>query len=161
MGRSMNTEGLEIIAAWHLFGNYNRCTMGSYKTYTVRSFDLTFVTREVQLDWSFRGLKGCDRTDRQTDVEQWAPLPLQLFYVRAERMTWTTRVTPGGVNPLPVQFKSLLPGQDGCVFFRGQLNTRTCHYVLRREVRQVAFQITTLRPAKGLQGVCDWNLSEL
>jgi hypothetical protein len=33
-------------------------------------------------------------------------------------------------NPLPVQFKSLLPGQEGCVFFSGHLNTRTCHYVL-------------------------------
>jgi hypothetical protein len=28
-------------------------------------------------------------------------------------------------NPLPVQFKSLLPGQKGCVFFRGHLNLRT------------------------------------
>jgi hypothetical protein len=36
------------------------------------------------------------------------------------------------VNPLPVQFKSLLPGQEGCVFFRGDLNTHTCHYVLLR-----------------------------
>ena len=25
------------------------------------------------------------------------------------------------VNPLPVQFKSLLPGQEGCVFFSGHL----------------------------------------
>jgi hypothetical protein len=24
----------------------------------------------------------------------------------------------GSVNPLPVQFKSLLPGQEGCVFFQ-------------------------------------------
>jgi hypothetical protein len=35
-------------------------------------------------------------------------------------------------NPSPVQFKSLLPGQEGCVFFSGHLNTRTCHYVLPR-----------------------------
>jgi hypothetical protein len=35
-------------------------------------------------------------------------------------------------NPLPVQFKSLLPGQEGCIFFSGHLNTRTCHYVLLR-----------------------------
>jgi hypothetical protein len=35
-------------------------------------------------------------------------------------------------NPLPVQFKSLLPGQEGCVFFIGHLNTRTCHYVVLR-----------------------------
>jgi hypothetical protein len=33
---------------------------------------------------------------------------------------------------LPVQFKSLLPGQEGCVFFSGHLNTHTCHYVLLR-----------------------------
>jgi hypothetical protein len=36
------------------------------------------------------------------------------------------------LNPLPVQFKSLLPGQEGCVFFSGHLNVRTCHYVLLR-----------------------------
>ena len=28
-------------------------------------------------------------------------------------------------NPLPVQFKSLLHGQKGCVFFSGHLNLRT------------------------------------
>jgi hypothetical protein len=39
---------------------------------------------------------------------------------------------PHQLNPLPVQFKSLLPGQEGCVFFSGHLNTRTCHYVLLR-----------------------------
>jgi hypothetical protein len=31
----------------------------------------------------------------------------------------------GSVNSLPVQFKSLLPGQEGCVFFSGHLNLRT------------------------------------
>jgi hypothetical protein len=39
---------------------------------------------------------------------------------------------PRRFNPLPVQFKSLLPAQEGCVFFSGQLNTCTCHYVLLR-----------------------------
>jgi hypothetical protein len=28
-------------------------------------------------------------------------------------------------NPLPVQFKTLLHGQKGCVFFSGHLNLRT------------------------------------
>jgi len=28
-------------------------------------------------------------------------------------------------NPLPVQFKALLHGQKGCVFFSGHLNFRT------------------------------------
>ena len=28
-------------------------------------------------------------------------------------------------NPLPVQFKALLHGQKGCVFFSGHLNLRT------------------------------------
>jgi hypothetical protein len=37
-------------------------------------------------------------------------------------------------NPLQVQFKSLLPGQEGRVFFSGHLNT---------------LRFTTLRPAKG------------
>jgi hypothetical protein len=36
------------------------------------------------------------------------------------------------LNPLPVQFKSLLPGQEGCVFFSGHLNARTYHHVLLR-----------------------------
>jgi hypothetical protein len=40
------------------------------------------------------------------------------------------------INPLPVQFKSLLPGQEGFIFFSGPLNTRTCHYVLLRSGRQ-------------------------
>ena len=30
-----------------------------------------------------------------------------------------------GFNPLPVQFKALLHGQKGCVFFSGHLNLRT------------------------------------
>ena len=30
-----------------------------------------------------------------------------------------------GLNPLPVQFKALLHGQKGCVFFSGHLNLRT------------------------------------
>ena len=29
------------------------------------------------------------------------------------------------VSPLPVQFKALLHGQKGCVFFSGHLNLRT------------------------------------
>lgn len=59
-----------IIAGWHSSGHYNRCTVCSCRTHTVRRFDLTFVTREFQMDWSFRVLKGCDRTDRQTDRRQ-------------------------------------------------------------------------------------------
>ena len=31
----------------------------------------------------------------------------------------------GLINPLPVQFKALLHGQKGCVFFSGHLNLRT------------------------------------
>jgi hypothetical protein len=47
-------------------------------------------------------------------------------------------------NPLPVQFKSLLPGQEGCVFFSGHLNVRKYRYVLVRLGRQVAFKPSTL-----------------
>ena len=32
---------------------------------------------------------------------------------------------PMKFNPLPVQFKALLHGQKGCVFFSGHLNLRT------------------------------------
>jgi hypothetical protein len=52
------------------------------------------------------------------------PLP----YTAIREMTELAR----SVNPLPVQFKSLLPGQEGCVFFSGHLNTCTCYYVLLR-----------------------------
>jgi hypothetical protein len=48
------------------------------------------------------------------------------------------------INPLPVQFKSLLPGQEGCVFFSGHLNVRKYHYTLVRLGRQGAFKSTTL-----------------
>jgi hypothetical protein len=33
------------------------------------------------------------------------------------------------INPLPVQFKSLLHGQEGCVFFSGHLNLCMCQFV--------------------------------
>jgi hypothetical protein len=48
------------------------------------------------------------------------------------------------INPLPVQFKSLLPGQEGCVFFSGHLNVRKHHYALVRLGRQAAFKSTML-----------------
>jgi hypothetical protein len=39
-------------------------------------------------------------------------------------------------NPLPVQFKSLLHGQEGCVFFSGHLNVRKYQYALVRKGQQ-------------------------
>jgi hypothetical protein len=48
------------------------------------------------------------------------------------------------LNPLPVQFKSLLYGQEGCVFVSGHLNVRKYQYVLLRLGRQVAFKSSTL-----------------
>jgi hypothetical protein len=56
-------------------------------------------------------------------------------------------------NPLPVQFKSLLHWQEGCVFFSGHLNVRTCLYVLVRLARQATFKSSTFwyfRARKGL-----------
>jgi hypothetical protein len=41
-------------------------------------------------------------------------------------------------NPLPVQFKSLLPGQEGCVFFQWAF-----------KYTYLPLRFTTLRPAKG------------
>jgi hypothetical protein len=55
-------------------------------------------------------------------------------------------------NPLPVQFKSLLHGQEGCVFFSGHLNLRTCQYVRVRLARQATFKSSTfwyVRVGKG------------
>jgi hypothetical protein len=49
-----------------------------------------------------------------------------------------------GLNPLLVQFKSLLPGQEGCVFFSGHLNVRNYKYILVRLGQQTAFKFTTL-----------------
>jgi hypothetical protein len=40
------------------------------------------------------------------------------------------------INPLPVQFKSVLHWQEGCVFFSGHLNVRKYHYALVRLGRQ-------------------------
>jgi hypothetical protein len=48
------------------------------------------------------------------------------------------------INPLPVQFKSLLPGQEGCVFFSGYLNVLKYHYALVRLGRQAAFKSSML-----------------
>jgi hypothetical protein len=48
------------------------------------------------------------------------------------------------INPLPVQFKSLLHGQEGCVFFSGHLNLRTCQCVLVHLGWQPAFKFSTL-----------------
>jgi hypothetical protein len=36
------------------------------------------------------------------------------------------------INPLPGQFKSLLHGQEGCVFFSEHSNVHKYHYVLVR-----------------------------
>jgi hypothetical protein len=46
---------------------------------------------------------------------------------------------PTLVNPLPVQFKTLMPGQEGCVFFGGHLNVRKYHYILVHLCWQAAF----------------------
>jgi hypothetical protein len=51
---------------------------------------------------------------------------------------------PAKLNPLPVQFKSLLHGQEGCVFFSGHLNVRKYQYVLVRLGWQAAFKSSTL-----------------
>jgi hypothetical protein len=51
------------------------------------------------------------------------------------------------------QFKSLLHGQEGCVFFSANLNVRKYQYVLVRLGRQAAFKSSTLycvRAGKGL-----------
>jgi hypothetical protein len=64
------------------------------------------------------------------------------------------------INPLPVQFKSLLPGQEGCVFFSGHLNIYTCQYALVRLGPQAAFKSSTLecvRTGKGLIPVPDFT----
>jgi hypothetical protein len=47
-------------------------------------------------------------------------------------------------NPLPVQFKSLLPGQEGCVFFIGHSEVRKDQYALVRLGWQAEFKSTTL-----------------
>jgi hypothetical protein len=57
---------------------------------------------------------------------------LNNFFCNSELSKTKAELLGSSLNPLPVQFKSLLPGQEGCVFFSGHLNTRTCHYVLLR-----------------------------
>jgi hypothetical protein len=56
-------------------------------------------------------------------------------------------------NPLSVQFKSLLHGQQGCVFFSGRLNLRTCQYFWVHLAWQATFKSSTfwyVRAGKGL-----------
>jgi hypothetical protein len=48
------------------------------------------------------------------------------------------------INPLEVQFKSLLHGQEGFIFFSGHLNVRKYQYVLVRLGWQEAFKSSTL-----------------
>jgi hypothetical protein len=56
------------------------------------------------------------------------------------RFTFTALVTGHGktraylhwFNPFPVQFKSLLPGLEGCIFFSVHLNVLNYHYALVR-----------------------------
>jgi hypothetical protein len=65
-------------------------------------------------------------------------------------------------NPLPVQFKSLLHGQEGCVFFSGHLNLRTCRYVWVHLARQATFKSSTfwyVRARKGLNLL--WRLQQI
>jgi hypothetical protein len=60
---------------------------------------------------------------------------------------------------LPVQFKSLLHGQESCIFFCGHLNLRTCQYVWIRLARQATFKSSTfwyVRAGKGLKLVHYW-----
>jgi hypothetical protein len=47
-------------------------------------------------------------------------------------------------NPLPVQFKSLLHGQERCIFFSGNLIARKYQYVLVLLGQQAAFKSSTL-----------------
>jgi len=49
-----------------------------------------------------------------------------LHYVVLCKLFVSTKVALASLlNPLPVQFKALLHGQKGCVFFSGHLNLRT------------------------------------
>jgi hypothetical protein len=72
----------------------------------------------------------------------------------SSRMQYVVRANSIKVfNPLPVQFKSLLPGQEGCVFFSRHLNICTCQYALVHLGRQAAFKSSMLecvRAGKGL-----------
>jgi hypothetical protein len=60
-----------------------------------------------------------------------------------QRQIHTVKTFSHDINPLPVPFKSLLPGQEGWIFFSGHLNIRKSHYVLVHLGRQAAFNFTT------------------
>jgi hypothetical protein len=57
------------------------------------------------------------------------------------------------INPVPIQFKSLLHGQESCVFFSGHLNLRTCQYVWVRLARQATFKSSTFRYVRASKGL--------
>ena len=73
-------------------------------------------------------LQGCRICDPSSEASAWG---------RGKSHRGTDRVSMGDqyhvvfgqklrhFNPLPVQFKALLHGQKGCVFFSGHLNLRT------------------------------------
>jgi hypothetical protein len=101
------------------------------------------TTRKVRgSDWE----RGADRMcgpKRNEIPGEWRKLNGEGSLV-GTRNTITIHNTSYDFNPLPVQFKSLLPGQEGRVFFSGHLNIRKYHYVLLRLGRQEAFKSTTL-----------------
>jgi hypothetical protein len=57
-------------------------------------------------------------------------------------------------NPLPVKFKSLLHGQEGCIFFSGHLKLLMCQYLWVRLAPQATFKSSSfwyVRAGKGLR----------
>jgi hypothetical protein len=62
----------------------------------------------------------------------------------AERCLFLFTAQCFNINPLPVQFKPPLHGQEGCVYFSGHLNEHKYQYVLVLLGPQAAFKSSML-----------------
>jgi hypothetical protein len=102
------------------------------KSYRLSKYHIAFIMRVKQTNkstaWTGWSWKGRDLA----------------FFGLSVTADWLTCRVPNGFNPLPVQFKSLLPGQEGWVFFSGHLNVHKYHYALVRLGQQPTFKSTTL-----------------
>jgi hypothetical protein len=69
--------------------------------------------------------------------------PVELCFPNWSEMTQCNFNMTHTFNPLPVQFKSQLHGQEGCVFFSGHLNLLMCQYIWVHLAWQATFKSST------------------
>jgi hypothetical protein len=133
-------------STWKGKHNFYTCKSISKWCLTKKNYPLTNKKidkpyRRVKWSWyRMPVLKPHTSGCRNFEPENWQPLLCTHWsqsenkWLYMKNMLWSTvkiviNKYSRWVNPLPVQFKSLLHGQEGCVFFSGHLNLCTCQYV--------------------------------